>query len=75
MMSRRTYSWVRGRNSIALAVVLGLVTIGFVAQDMQTAAVRSGFLCAGAIYLAVRTVWTLKRFHAEGKLDPTWSVI
>jgi hypothetical protein len=42
---------------------------------MEVAAIRSGFLCAGAVYLAARTVWTLKRLQAEGKLDPTWSVI
>jgi len=75
MMNRRTYSWVRARNSIALAVVLGAVTIAFVVAGMETAAVRSGFLCAAGIYLAARTVWTLKRFQSEGKLDPTWSVI
>jgi hypothetical protein len=75
MMSRRTYSLIRGRNSIALAVVLGIVTIGFAVAGREQAAVRSGFLCAAAIYLAARTVWTLKRFHTEGKLDRTWPVI
>jgi hypothetical protein len=75
MMSRRKYTWVRARNSIALAVVLGLLTIGFIVAGRELAAIRSGFLCAGAVYLAARTIWTLKRFQAEGKLDPTWSVI
>jgi hypothetical protein len=55
--------------------VLAVVTIVFVVAGMERAAIRCGFLCAAAIYLAARTVWTLKRFQAEGKLDRTWPVI
>jgi hypothetical protein len=53
MIDRRTYLWVRGRNSIALVVALGLVTIGFLVAGMDEAAFRSGLPCVAAIYLAV----------------------
>jgi hypothetical protein len=75
MVDRRTYQWVRGRNPIALALVLGLLTIGFLVAGMETAAVRSGFLCLAAIYLTFRTISSLKRLQAEGKIDRTWPVI
>jgi hypothetical protein len=74
-ITRRAYSWVRGRNAIALAVVLGLATIGFLVAGMERAAVRTGLLCVASIYLAFRTISSLKRLQTEGKIDRSWPII
>jgi hypothetical protein len=60
---------------MALAVVLGLVTIGFFAAGMDNAAVRSGLPCSLPCIWPPLPTQRSMRFHAEGRLDPTWPVI